>query len=181
MPVAIVPALAVGVPVLGGWAMLNALRDGRPVSGAAVLFTSLAIVVVAALTLPLSIPFAALERRRLLVVDRRAAVPATGPSGIWSGWAYLLALGTVVPLTYGLLGLLALLEIALITSPMLPAHAQPVTVSFVEVSSGRSALAAAAAGVLLVAAMPYLVALLAAGHAGLARALLTRREPVGCS
>jgi hypothetical protein len=176
VPVAVVPALGVAVPVLGAWAMLNAVREGRPVSGAALVFTALAVIVVATITVPLSIPLAAVERRRLRVVDHRAVAPAGGGAGVWSGWLYLLALGTVVPLAYGLLGLLALLDIALITSPLLPAHAQPVTVSFVEVSSGRSAVAAAVAGLLMLPVLPYLVALLAAGQAALVRRLLTRPD-----
>ena len=182
-PLAGILTIGTGVLFLSWFALFDALQEGRPVTAAAVSVALLAGLVFAALSVPLSVPLAVLERHRLAIVDERA-VPAPPPrrgwlsdQATWRGWAYLLVLGTLVPVAYALVGLVVLLDIGLITAPLLPAHARPVTVSFVEISGGPSALGSVAVGILILFLLPYLVGAVAAGQASAARALLVARPP----
>jgi hypothetical protein len=184
VPLAGVLAMGTGVLFLSWFAIFDALREGRPVTAAAVSVALVVGLVLAALSVPLSIPLAAVERHRLAIVDARTVPPARprqqgwlSDGAIWRGWAYLLFLGTVVPAVYALLGLVVLLDIGLITAPLLPAQARPVTVSFIDISGGRSAIGSVAVGMLLLLLLPYLIGAVAAGQAALARALLCGGRP----
>ncbi|SHF15120.1 sensor histidine kinase [Streptoalloteichus hindustanus] len=143
-----------------------------------------------AVGLPLvAVPLAALERRRLRMVDSRPVHsgrprPSTedrwrqlrtwyGEMATWREVAYAVLLVTVGPFLcvvgFGTL----LVPVLFLASPLLVQRGgAPVILGFVSVSSTPEALGYAALGLLLLPLAAYLLALLAGAHAAVARALL---------
>ena len=164
------------------------VADGRPVPTAAAFIMVVCVVLAAAVGPPLSVALAVLERQRLAMVDRRPVTsghqPTSGSATRWlrtrfteaATWrevGYAVVLGTVVPVVYGGFALLSLLDLALVLSPWLVGHdGGPISVGFSKVTTPGQAVPYAVAGIALLPALPYLLGLLAAGQAALARALL---------
>ena len=165
------------------------LAERRPVSGVFVV----AMVVAAGFAVTLgplvAMPLAVLERARLLIVDDRPVRSGHRPAGgrgplrwlrirytEWATWrelAYSLFLATVVPLAYGTAALLVLLDLATIVSPWFARGDQsPIRVGFATFTSAGQAVPYAIVALLLLPAVPYVLGLLAAGQATVARALL---------
>jgi signal transduction histidine kinase len=178
------------------WALFGApwiataerLTEGLPLSGAIVV----AMVVAAGLAVtvgPLvAMPLAMLERARLLIVDDRPVRSGhrPAPGGVlrwlriryaegatWRELAYSLFLATVVPVAYGTVALLVLLDLATMVSPWFVGGGRgPIQVGFTTFTSAGQAVPYAILALVLLPAVPYLLGLLAAGQAAVARALL---------
>jgi len=179
-----------------GWAIVatpwvataGRLRDGRPLDGVIVF----GMVVTAGLAVTigplLALPFAALERVRMLIVDNRPVRSGHRPvngnllrwlrvryteSATWREVAYSLFLAGPVNVAYGTVAVLILVDLATILAPFfIEPGGAPVKIGFTEVTSVGQASAYAIIAAVLLPAVPYLLGLLAAGHAAVARALL---------
>lgn len=183
-------ALGCGVSMVAlPWLVVaQRLVTGRPVHGFVILLMPAGLAVAAAVGVPLSMGLAALERRRLGIVDRRPVVSGhryvVGDPAMWlqarltegATWrevAYTAFLGTAVPVLYGALGLLMALNVTLLASPWLAGSDEgPITIGIAEISSARQALPYAIVGVAALPLWPYLLGVVAAGQAAVARALL---------
>jgi signal transduction histidine kinase len=187
VPFAAVAGLAVAVVALPWLAAARIISNGKPPPIALVFL----MVIVAGLAVTcgplLAIPLAALERRRLSIIDPRPVAtphrPVGGPGrwltvrftepGTWREVAYVGFLGTVVPMAYAMVGLLIVVSAALVASPFLVGDGVgPISIGEARVTAVRQAVPYALAGLVVLALMPYLVGLLAAGQAAVARALL---------
>ncbi|MEV4626163.1 sensor domain-containing protein [Micromonospora sp. NPDC049523] len=181
------PALVLGFP----W--LIALRrittgDFQPLGTllSTVLFGA---VLVAAFGPLVALPVAALERRRLRLVDTGPPVvvhhPPTAPglwpwlrgryaeATTWRALGYTFLLVTAVPALYGAVLAVPLLIVTFVASPFLVGQdVGPVSLGFDTVDSVEAALRYALAGLLLLPAVPYLLAVLAGAHGAVARMLL---------
>jgi signal transduction histidine kinase len=179
-----------------GWAIVatpwvataGRLRDGRPLDGVIVF----GMVVTAGLAVTigplLALPLAALERVRMLIVDNRPVRSGHRPvngnllrwlrvryteSATWREVAYSLFLAGPVNVAYGTVAVLILVDLATILAPFfIEPGGAPVKIGFTEVTSVGQASAYAIIAAVLLPAVPYLLGLLAAGHAAVARALL---------
>ena len=179
-----------------GWAIVatpwvataGRLRDGRPLDGVIVF----GMVVTAGLAVTigplLALPLAALERVRMLIVDNRPVRSGHRPvngnllrwlrvryteSATWREVAYSLFLAGPVNVAYGTVAVLILVDFATILAPFfIEPGGAPVKIGFTEVTSVGQASAYAIIAAVLLPAVPYLLGLLAAGHAAVARALL---------
>ncbi|MGC9665487.1 sensor histidine kinase [Planosporangium sp. 12N6] len=187
-PVAAFLGFGWAVVALPWLAAVDRVREDRPLTAVNVALMLVTGVLAGMFGPLLAVPLAAAERRRLGLVDRRpvrtAHRPVTGgvvdrlrtrftEAATWREVAYTVVVGTVVPAAYGAVALLVIAELGLVLSPWLAGGAEPITVGFATVTSGRQAVPYAAAGlVLLVVLTPYLIGLLAAGQAAVARALL---------
>jgi signal transduction histidine kinase len=133
---------------------------------------------------PLAIGLAALERRRLRIVDSRAIRSAHRPAhgldlvrtrlieaATWREVAYAVFLGAVVPVGYGMLAVVVALDAVLIASPFL-LHFVPISAGFIEITSVRQSRIGALIGVLALPALAYLLGGLATGQSAIARSLL---------
>lgn len=176
---------AVAVPWLG---TARRIVEGRPVTAASVVALLILAMFAAALAPLLSIGLAVLERRRLGLVDRRPVASGHWPShggaarwlltrfteaATWREVAYAAIVGCVVPVAYGSLALLAGLDVVLALSPWLAWQGDtPISVGAAEITTPVQAIPYAAAAIVFLPALPYLVGLVAAGQAAIARALL---------
>jgi signal transduction histidine kinase len=179
-----------------GWAIVatpwvataGRLRDGRPLDGVIVF----GMVVTAGLAVTigplLAVPLAALERVRMLIVDNRPVRSGHRPvngnllrwlrvryteSATWREVAYSLFLAGPVNVAYGTVAVLILVDFATILAPFfIEPGGAPVKIGFTEFTSVGQAAAYAIIAAVLLPAVPYLLGLLAAGHAAVARALL---------
>ncbi|WP_329103997.1 sensor histidine kinase [Micromonospora sp. NBC_01699] len=187
-------AAAVGLPLLVlGLPWLVALRrittgDLRPL-GTLLVVVLVGAVLIAAFGPLLALPVAALERRRLRLIDTGPLLAghrrpnATGPwpwlrtryteAATWRALGYTFLLVTAAPLLYGAVLAVPLLIVTLLISPFLVGQdVGPVSLGFGTVDSVGGALPYAVAGLLLLPAVPYLVAVLAGAHGAVARLLL---------
>ncbi|MEU8079941.1 sensor domain-containing protein [Catellatospora citrea] len=180
-------------PVTLTWAAVVVhATDGRfhaPVLVAAGLATS----GLAAVGTLVAAPFAALERRRLGIVDPRPIDPGPRVStatswfaaryaelSSWRELVFLLLLATVAPLAYGLLAFAVFLVSILLISPLLVLKdgkgidgiGATVTMGPWEVTTPAQAVPYVLLGVALLPVLAYLTGLLAVAHAATARALL---------
>ena len=188
-PLVAVPAfVALAIPWLVLVARLAAGRYQPGVLIALVLFGTALIGVLGPLIAP---PLADVERRRLHMVDtrptgaeRRAAPTGTLPwlraryadPLTWREVAYACLLASVAPVL-SIAALLAVLLAALfIASPILVLAQQPgsapIALGFGTVATLAQTPPYVIAGVLLLPLLPYLLTLVAGGHATVARALL---------
>jgi signal transduction histidine kinase len=155
--------------------------------------TGLALLLVAGAALlgavgPLvALPLGAVERWRLRMVDTRPVASAHRPPGhaawlrtryseaaTWRELAYAVLLSTVAPVGYAAALVLVILIGACVASPFLVSlDGGPVALGFGQVSTVGETVPYALAGVALLPAVPYLLALLAGAHAAVARALLS--------
>ncbi|MFG3700333.1 sensor histidine kinase [Micromonospora sp. NPDC047620] len=137
-----------------------------------------------------ALPVAAVERWRLRLVDTRPVEPAHrrplagGPgwwlrsryaeAATWRALGYAALLSTVVPVAYGVVLVLLLLIVAWVASPLMVSGG-PLALGFGQVATAADTVPYALAGVALLPAVPYLLALLASAHGAAARALLSAR------
>ena len=169
-------------------AAANGLRDGHPPKVAVLVLMAFAVFVVACFGPLVAVPLAALERRRLAILDDRPIRTAHQEvsddpfawlrtryteAATWREVAYGLILSLAVPVVYGVLGLAAMLIGGFIISPLFVGTG---VVSWQagpwEIRGAGPALLLAAVGLVLLIPLGYLIALVAAGQGALARALL---------
>ncbi|WP_034519783.1 sensor histidine kinase [Actinomadura rifamycini] len=191
-----VPVLAAAVP-FGLFALpLAEALSSRHGAGARLLLGAFGILLVAGIGPLVALPLAEVERRRLRLVDSRPVVPARaarapgapgadawpwpspvryGDAAVWREMGYAVLLVTVVPVLYGAFLVFALVVAGLVLSPLLARGAgQPVALGVAEVATPADAIPYALLGAVLLAALPYLAAMLAGAHGAVARALLGR-------
>jgi len=186
MSAAVVLLTLFGLP----WAvLLRRITTGADQPLGEVLFLALLGTVLTLTIGPMgAMPLAALERSRLRLVDTRPVTsghrkpPEVTPwswlrtryteTVTWRELGYVCLLGTVVPVLYGVVGLVVLLLGAYAVSPLLVDDSAPVTLGFEEVTTAGEALPFALVGLLLLPTVPYLLTGLAGVHGALARALL---------
>lgn len=193
MPAAAVLGGALSIVVLPWLAAVNALRHGR-LPGGPIVFLMIVAAVLFAVAAPLiAVPLAAFERTRLAIVDPRpiasAHTPAPSDPGGWlrvrytegATWREVLYgcfLAIVVPAAYAALALLVLMDLAFILSP--PAAYLLGSVDWqlatFQVTSTAQSVPLAVLGLILLPALGYLIALVAAGQGTTARALLGVRS-----
>ncbi|WP_203918029.1 sensor histidine kinase [Rugosimonospora africana] len=158
---------------------------GVPTLVAAVLVGA---VLVATLGPALAVPLAALERRRLVLIDAhpvpsghrpappglaawlrtRYAEPAT-----WRELGYAAFLAFVVPVGYGVVAFAVFLDLILVASPWLVGHSgDQITIWMATVTRPSQAAPYAIAGLVVLPLVPYVFGLLAGVHGTVARALL---------
>ncbi|GHJ48172.1 histidine kinase [Catellatospora sp. TT07R-123] len=187
VPVAAVVAPGVALVALLWWNIGHRLVQSQPLRGID-LVAPVVCTVLALLAAPLlSVPLAALERWRLGLVDSRPVTSAHRPArdaltwlstryteaATWREVLYATVLGGLVPLAYGLVGLLLFVELAFLTGPFLiPAGEGPIALGATTVDTPQAAIPYALVALALLPAVPYLLSLVAAGQAALARALL---------
>ncbi|NUT33069.1 MAG: sensor histidine kinase [Hamadaea sp.] len=192
VPGAMIAGGAAAIVALPWLAAVGMVFDGRwpplPLAFLMVLVAGLAVVCGPLLALPM----AAIERRRMAIVDDR---PLGSPhrnaggdpvrwvgirfteSATWRAVAHLGLLGTIVPMAYAMIGLLVAVAIAMVTSPFLINDGiLPIAVGNAQLTAVKDAIPYAIGGVLALAATPYLVGLLVAGQAAVTRALLGGRD-----
>jgi signal transduction histidine kinase len=164
------------------------LAGGRFQAGTVALLVLLGLVLVAGLGPLIAVPAAATARWRLAIVDRRPVehvqrMPGAGGLGAWlraryadpaawreTGYACLLA--TVVP-TLSLGALLTLIVAAgAISAPVIVSYGGPIMIHGRQISTVPQSVPLFLAGLVLLAAWPYLVTLVAGAEATLARLLL---------
>lgn len=198
------PVIAVAVlllsPLTLSWAGVvgNAAHGRFPHSGivAVLVFVTAFVLVTGPL---LAIPIAALERRRLALVDPRpvASGHQPAPPGLitwfvtryteaatWRELLFTLLLATVAPVAYGALALAAFVVVIMIVSPLLVLDggqgiggvAGAITIGPGEITTPLEAAPYVLLGLALLPVLAYLSGLLAAGHAAVARALVGRGE-----
>ncbi|RKS78814.1 signal transduction histidine kinase [Actinomadura pelletieri DSM 43383] len=186
-PVALVAALPLAL--LGLPLLLAVFSDVS--LGARAVLAAVGVLLIAGLGPPAAIPLAALERRRLRLVDprpTRSGHRRPPEDGIIS-WlrtrysepvtcrelGYFLLLVTAVPVLYGALATALLLQFAALAAPlMLRKDDVPVVLGPATLDSPAAALPYVIVALALLPAVPYLLALTAAGQAALARTLLQR-------
>ncbi|WP_326562816.1 sensor histidine kinase [Micromonospora sp. NBC_01796] len=185
---------AVGLPSLVlGFPWLIALRrvttgEFQPL-GTLLMTVLVGAVLVAAFGPLVAMPVAAVERRRLRLVDTGPPVVvhhppiAPGPwpwlrhryaeATTWRAVGYTFLLVTAVPVLYGAVLAVPVLIVTLVASPFLVGQdVGPVSLGFDTVDSVGDALRYAVAGLLLLPSVPYLLAVLAGAHGAVARLLL---------
>ena len=164
------------------------LAGGRFQEGTVALLVLLGLVLVAALGPLIAVPAAATARWRLAIVDRRPVehvqrMPGAGGLRAWlqaryadpaawreTGYACLLA--TVVP-TLSLAALLTLIVAAgAISAPVIVSYGGLITIHGRQISTVPQSVPLFLAGLVLLAAWPYLVTLVAGAEASVARLLL---------
>ncbi|WAL64636.1 sensor domain-containing protein [Amycolatopsis cynarae] len=183
-------ALLLAVPGLPWIALLSAVFEGRPPAlGEFVGLALLGGVLIAGLGPLVTIPLGALERRRLSLVDTRAAVSGhrvpPGPrlmswlrtryteAATWRALGYGCLALTLIPVLYGVALSTVVLVGSFLAAPVLVSGGTPVALGWARVATPGQALPFALAGLALLPAVPYLLGLLAGTHAAMARALLT--------
>ncbi len=187
---AALPAFAVlAIP----WLVLVArLAAGGYQVGRIVVLILLGAALIGALGPLIAVPLAKLERRRLRMVDSRPVgaghrtAASAGPvswlrarytdPATWREVGYVCLLATAAPVLSAAALLAAPLTASFIASPFLVLaqrpRGAPVALGFGRVATVGQALPYVIAGVLLLPLVPYLLTLLAGGHAAAARALL---------
>ena len=191
--VAAVPLLLLGLP----WAvMLRHLVKWDDPS-----FLALALMLLAGTLLmagfgPLvAIPVAAVERRRLGLVDTRPThtghrpLPSVGPvrwlrvryaePATWRELCYTVLLAGAVPIWYGVVFAFLVLIMVAIASPFLVDGHHPISLGVEQVYTVADAVPYLLFAIGLLPAVPYLLALLAGTHAATARLLLSARDDAG--
>ncbi len=166
----------------------TSVRDGRLPETAVLVLMAVGAVLVAGLGPLVAVPLAALERRRLAVIDdapvRSAHRPAPADpvawlriryaeAATWRELLYALIVSLVVPAVYALLALAAILVAGFVVSPL---FAGTGTVHWqlgpFDIDGTGEAVPLALLGLVLIVPLVYLSALVAAGQRAAARALL---------
>jgi signal transduction histidine kinase len=130
------------------------------------------------LAVPAALAVRLVERRRLALVDRRPPTarprPDLSAAAVGRSAGYLLLLGTVLPVAYTVVGILTLLIVTMAASPLLLAvNTERLAIGLTEIDTLSQTIPYCVAGLLLLPAIPYLLAALAGAQAATARALLT--------
>jgi signal transduction histidine kinase len=161
-------------------AVINSVRRDRPVELPIVAFLAIVGLLVLASAPIVSLGVTTIERWRLGLVDPRpvASQPFRGlaarytSAAAWREVGYAFWLGGIVPILYWTFALLALLDVTLIASPWLAGGADRIIVVWTTVDTPRQAVPYAILGVLVIPVLWYLLGLLAAVQASVARWLL---------
>jgi signal transduction histidine kinase len=193
MPVALAAAALLAIPSVPWLVLAARLTAGSDQAGVIVVLALLGAALIAALGPLIAMPLAGLERRRRHLADTRpdrSRRPETPPArpvpwlrarytdpAAWRETGYLLLQATVTPALSVAVLLAGPLLGFLIAGPFLVLAQRPgsgqVALAFGQASTAGQALPYAIAGILALPVVPYLVTLLAGGHAAVARALLT--------
>jgi signal transduction histidine kinase len=177
-------------------ATLSALRDGRVPDARNYLLMAFSLVIIAAAGPLVAVPLAAIERRRLALVDTREVrtahrpVPGGDPvawiraryaeAATWREVLYGLLFTLVVPVVYGVLFLLAGIELALLTAPLLAGvGSSAVQLGNVTIDTPGESAVAALVALALIPPMIYLFSAMTAAQAAAARALLGSDRTAG--
>ncbi len=192
VPLALAALAGLAIPAVPWLVLVARLTAGTYQAGMIVVLTLLGAALIAALGPLIAAPLAELERRRLRMVDTRPAASGhrASPAGgtvswlraryaeptTWREVGYACLLATVAPVLSIAEQLAAPLAGFFIASPFLvlaqrPGGA-PVALAFGKVATVGQALPYVIAGVVLLPVVPYLLTLLAGGHAAIARTLL---------
>lgn len=180
-----VAAVPMGVLALPWAVAARRATDAHPAPVAVALFALLGVVLVAGAGPLVAVPLAELERRRLRLVDVRPVASGhrtvRGPwswlrtryaeAATWREVGYLCLFIVVAPVLSLALLLFALLIGAFLISPLL-ARDSTVALGFTSVDDPWQALPYALAGLMLLPAVPYVLAVVAGAHAVVARSLL---------
>jgi signal transduction histidine kinase len=175
-PVAAVPTALVSVP------LIMAIGNAHDLAGWA-WTTVLAAVLIAGAGPLIAVPLAGLERRRLRMIDRR---PVTSPhadarrlwaryteAATWRELGYACLLGVLAPALIVVLAIALAWTLTALASPWLVAKGEHAVALWpVTVTSIAQAIPCAIAALIVLAAFPYVLALLAGMHGLAARALL---------
>ncbi|MEV8506105.1 sensor domain-containing protein [Actinoplanes sp. NPDC051475] len=191
LPIAAPVGAAMVVLVLPWIAALSRLTEHAAPTGDALFFMFVSLVLFAGFGPLAAIPVGAVERARLGLISERPVPsphpPATADPSSWvrvryaetATWRELLYgafLGLVVPAVYFGYGLLVLLDIALLLSPVLASTGTAAwTFGAFTVHSFAEGVPLAILGAVLAPVLVYLLGLIAAGQAATARALLSYR------
>ncbi|MBE1532912.1 sensor histidine kinase [Actinomadura algeriensis] len=179
-----VPPALLGLPLLSAVAPDAAL-------GERVFLAVLGALLVSGLGPMAAIPLARLERSRLRLVDarptgsghRRPPGRGVGPwlrtryteSATWRELGYLLLLAVAVPVLYTALLSALIFQLGALAAPLILLGGDgPMALGPVKAATPAAALPYAIAALVLLPAVPYLLALVAGAQAALARALLQR-------
>ncbi|MEV4348602.1 sensor domain-containing protein [Actinoplanes sp. NPDC049596] len=146
-------------------------------------------VLVAGLGPLVAVPAAALERRRLRLVDTRPTRSGHRPAPVgepltwlrvryaeaatWRELCYAILLAAAVPVWYGAVLILLVVIATAVSAPFLVSDRDPVSLGFGTVTTVSEALPYALFGVALLPGVPYLLAVTAGAHAAAARLLLS--------
>lgn len=191
LPVAAPVGAAMTVLVLPWIAALSRLTEHAAPSPGVLFLMVVSLVLFAGFGPLAAIPLGAVERARLALMDERPAPsphpPASTDPVFWvriryaetATWRELLYpafLGLVVPAVYFGYGLLVLLDVAFLLSPVLASTGTAGwTLGAFTVHSAAGAVPLAILGAMLAPVLVYLLGLIAAGQAATARALLSYR------
>jgi signal transduction histidine kinase len=182
LPLAAVAFAVLAIP----WLVLaDRVGGGDRQLGAIVSLILLGTALVGAVGPLIAVPLANVERRRLRLVDNRPVGGARRSRGLrarytdpatWREVGYTCLMATAAPVL-SIAALLAVpLAVAFVASPFLVLAQQPggapVALGFGQVTTVPQTIPYTIAGVLLLPAIGYLLALVAGGHAAVARALL---------
>ncbi|MCK0091195.1 sensor histidine kinase [Rhodococcus sp. F64268] len=154
----------------------------------------LGVVLVFGLGPLVSIPLATLERMRLRLVSSDRALsahrapPAAGlwpwvrtrytEAATWRELGYAVLLLTLIPALLFLAAVITGLIVVMVASPLVVGDGdEAVALGFSQITSVDQALPYAIAGLLLLPAIPYVIALCAGLHGALARSLLCGDDP----
>ncbi|AGL19653.1 histidine kinase dimerization and phosphoacceptor region [Actinoplanes sp. N902-109] len=188
LPIAAPVAVAVGLLMLPFFAAATRVRHGIPPSGPVLFLMLVSLVLLAGCGPLVAVPLGAVERARLALLDRRPLpsphppVPAEpiawlraryAETATWRELCYTLFLATVVPGACAGIGLLALLDAGLLVSPLFPG----LTIGTHVVRTPVQAIPFVLGGLVLIPVLGYLIGLIAAGQAAVARSLLG--DPAG--
>lgn len=137
-----------------------------------------------------ALPIAALERRRLALVDRRPItsghrIPRPGlfswlatrylEAATWREVLYVLLLATIAPIAYAGVGMTAVVIAVMLVSPLVVASAGGVggtVVLFGPIDDVSGTVPYVVVGIVLIPVLAYTLGLLSAGHTAIARLLL---------
>ena len=191
--VAAVPLLLLGLP----WALMlrHVVKWDDPSFLPLALMLFGGTVLMAGFGPLVAIPVAAVERRRLGLVDTRPThtghrpLPSGGPvqwlrvrytePATWRELCYAVLLAGAVPIWYGVVLAFLVLIVVAIASPFLVDGHHPISLGVEQVYTVADAVPYLLFGVGLLPAVPYLLALLAGTHAATARLLLSARDDAG--
>ncbi|GAA4303569.1 hypothetical protein GCM10023178_72130 [Actinomadura luteofluorescens] len=189
--VAVVVAAGLPLALLGMPLLLAAVSDAA--LGERALPAVLGLLLVAGLGPAATIPLTGLERRRLRMVDVRPAGPGhrrppergvlpwlrtryTEPV-TWRALGYFMLLAAAVPVLYAALLSALAFEFGAVTAPLILLGGDgPMVLGPVRIATSEAALPYAVAGLVLLPAVPYLLALVAGAQGALARALLRNKS-----
>ena len=171
------------------------LRDARLPNGVTVFLMVVAAILFVVFAPLVAIPLGAVERARLGIADPRPIATAHTPAGAdpiawlrvrytegatWREVLYGCFLAVVVPFAYATLGLLALIDVAFVATPIVASLVSPRVLHWqlatFEITGAWQSVPIAALGLVLLPALGYLTGLLAAGQAATARTLLGLRS-----
>jgi signal transduction histidine kinase len=192
LPFAGILGVGVGTLVLPWLVAGVTLAEGHDLN-AHLPFLMVTTLVLFAVFAPLvAIPLGAVERGRLGLIDQRPVQSAHQPlatdpltwlrvryteAATWREVLYVAFLGLIVPLAYGVYTFFVILDVGMLLSPFFAASG---TDSFqfgvFTVRTVGQAIPVAAAGLLLVPVLSYLLGAMAAGQGAAARALLGDRH-----